>query len=83
MMRTAGFALYDAANNRLEVIRPGETTTRYIACQNLRPEMHKVHGVQVSGDEIWVFAGSPTNSRPHMKFIYRFSSLSGGGSVML
>lgn len=82
-MSTIGFALYDAANNRLEVIRPGESVTRYIPCQNLRPEMHKVHGVQVDGDEIWVFVGPPTNSRPNMKFIYRFSSLTGGASKML
>jgi hypothetical protein len=78
-----GYAQYDADRNRLEVIRPGENMTRYIPCINLRPNADKVHGVQISGDEIWVFTGPLTNPRPNKKFIYRFSSLSGGSSKML
>ena len=78
-----GYAQYDADKNRLEVIRHGENMTRYIPCMNLRPNAEKVHGVQISGDEIWVFTGPLTNPRPNKKYIYRFSSLSGGSSKML
>ena len=73
-----GYALYDAQNNRLEVIRPGETSKRYIPCMNLRPSADKVHGLQISGDEIWVFVGAHSNPMPNRKFIYSFSSLTGG-----
>ena len=78
-----GYAQYDAQQNRLEVIRPGENMTRYSPCINLRPNAEKVHGVQIDGDEIWVFVGPSTNPRPNKKYIYRFSSLSGGSSKML
>ena len=78
-----GYAQYNAQNNRLEVIRPGENMTRFIPCVNLRPNSEKVHGVQINGDQIWVFAGPLTNPRPNKKYIYRFSSLSGGSSMML
>jgi hypothetical protein len=79
-MGSAGCALYDANRNRLEVIRPGESMKRYIPCTNIRPPHDRVHGVQVDGDDIWVLVGSSTNPRPNRKFLYRFSSLSGGGS---
>ncbi|MEX6725882.1 hypothetical protein [Parapedomonas caeni] len=78
-----GYALYDASNNRLEVIRPGETMKRHIPCLNLYPSADKVHGLQISGDEIWVFVGPHSNPMPNRKIIYRFSSLSGGGSTGL
>jgi len=76
----SGFAVYDASNNRLDVIRPNETTTRHIKCNNLNPSADKVFGVEISGDEIWVFVGPHNNSRPNKKYIYFFSSLSGGSS---
>ena len=82
-MPSTGYALYDLAGNRLEVIRPGENSKRYIPCTNLRPQSDKVHGVQVDGDEIWVLVGPLTNPRPNRKILYRFSSLSGGSSRSL
>lgn len=78
-----GYAVYDAARNRLEVVRPGESTTRYIPCLNFRPGAERVFGVQVSGDEIWLLAGPSGNPRPNRKYIYRFSSLTGGASKAL
>lgn len=75
-----GYAIYDASKNRLEVIRPNESVTRYIHCNNLRPEQERVFGVQVMGDEIWVLTAPHNNQRPNKKFIYSFSSLSGGSS---
>ncbi len=75
--------MYDPAENLLEVIRPGENSKRYIPCTNLRPQSDKVHGIQVNGDEIWVLVGPLTNPRPNRKFLYRFSSLSGGSSRSL
>lgn len=82
-MSSSGYATYDAANNRLEVVRPSENMTRNIRCTNLNPAAMKVHGVQVNGDEIWVLAGPHSNPRPNRKFINRFSSLSGGASAPL
>ena len=79
-MPSSGYAIYDPAGNRLEVIRPGESMKRYIPCTNIRPPHDKVHGVQIDGDDIWVFVGPSTNPRPNRKFLYRFSSLSGGSS---
>jgi len=79
-MQKAGLAMYDAANNRLQVVRPGESITRYIQCMNLRPESDKVFGVQVNGDDIYVLVGPHSNSRPNKKILYKFSSLSGGSS---
>ena len=78
-----GLALYDHANNRLEVTRKGESMKRYVSCANIRPPHDKVHGLQVDGDDIWVLVGPSTNSRPNHKFLYRFSSLSGGSSRCL
>jgi hypothetical protein len=82
-MAKSGIAMYDVQQNRLEIIRDGENMKRYITCTNLRPNYDRVHGVQVNGDEIWVLVGPPTNPRPNRKFIYRFSSLSGGSSTSL
>ncbi len=73
-----GCAVYDANNNRLEVIRPGESVTRYISCVNLRPTSDKVYGVEIEGDEILLLIGPPQNRRPQRKIGYRFSSLTGG-----
>ena len=78
-----GYAIYDARNNRLEVVRPHDNVTRYIPCVGLRPEAERVHGVQVEGDEIWVLVGPLTNPRPIRKYIYRFSTMTGGGSMLL
>jgi hypothetical protein len=78
-----GLAIYDESTNRLEVVRPGESSTRYIPCTNLRPAELHVFGVQVEGDEIWVLVGPKNNQRPNRKIIYRFSSLSGGSSTGL
>ncbi len=75
--------MYDVTHNRLAVTRPGENLTRYIPCINLNPVSMKVHGVQINGDEIWVLVGPTTNPRPNRKIIYRFSSLTGGGSSNL
>ena len=77
---TQGYAIYDVTNNRLEIVRPNESMTRYIPCNNLRPEQERVFGVQIEGDEIWVLTGPHSNPRPNKKFIYSFSSLSGGSS---
>lgn len=82
-MPSPGYAIYDPTGNRLEVIRPGENSKRYIPCTNLRPQSDKVHGVQVNGDEICVLVGPMTNARPNRKILYRFSSLSGGSSRSL
>ena len=75
-----GYAIYDASKNRLEVVRPNESMTRYIPCNNLRPEQERVFGVQIMDDEIWVLTAPHNNQRPNKKFIYSFSSLSGGSS---
>jgi hypothetical protein len=79
-MMITGMALYDQVNNRLEVTRKGEPLKRYIPCTNIRPPHDKVHGIQVDGDDIWVLVGSSTSPKPNRKFLYRFSSLSGGSS---
>jgi hypothetical protein len=75
-----GIARYDEKTNTLFVIRPNEKGERKIKCRNLNPRAVKVFGVQVKGDEIWVLTGPKTNSRPNRKYIYKFSSLSGGSS---
>ena len=69
-----GLAIYDPHNNRLEITRKGESMKRYIPCTNIRPPHDKVHGIQVDGDDIWVWsdpaptpdrtANSYTGSRP-------------------
>ena len=82
-MAKPGIARYDEKTNMLYVIRPGENTERKIKCTNLNPRSVKVFGVQVHGDEIWVLTGPKTNSRPNRKYIYFFSSLSGGRSKSL
>jgi len=79
----SGIARYDERSNSLFVIRPGENRERKIKCTNLNPRSVKVFGVQVEGDEIWVLTGPKTNSRPNRKYIYKFSSLSGGSSRSL
>ena len=82
-MAKTGIARYDERTNTLFVIRPGENSERKIKCRNLNPRAVKVFGVQVEGDEIWVLTGPKTNSRPNRKYIYKFSSLSGGSSRSL
>jgi hypothetical protein len=82
-MASAGYAIYDPDQNRLEVVRPGENSTRYIRCTNLNPNSDHVFGVQIEGDEIWVLVGPKQNQRPNRKIGYRFSSLSGGHSRMI
>ena len=82
-MGKSGIARYDERSNSLFVIRDGENRERKIKCTNLNPKAVRVFGVQVEGDEIWVLAGPKTNSRPNRKYIYKFSSLSGGSSKSL
>ncbi len=77
-MASIGHAIYDETRNRLEVVRSGENTTRYIKCVNLDPKSLRVFGVQIDGDDIWVLVGPHQNARPNRKIGYRFSSLSGG-----
>ena len=79
-MGKSGIARYDERSNSLFVIRDGENRERKIKCTNLNPKAVKVFGVQMEGDEIWVLTGPKTNSRPNRKYIYKFSSLSGGSS---
>jgi len=79
-MNSQGYAKYNEKKNQLEVIRPGENSSRTIRCNNLDPSLLKVHGVQINGDEIWILISPKTNSRPNRKIIYYFSSLSGGAS---
>jgi len=45
-----GYAIYDGNRYRLEIVRPNENMTRYIPCNNLRPEQERVFGVQIMGD---------------------------------
>lgn len=78
-----GYALYDADANELEVIRPGESVTRRFTCLNLNPGVDKVHGIQVEGDNIWILVGPRNNPRPNRKFLYKFSTLSGGSSRLI
>ena len=82
-MASMGHAIYDETRNRLEVVRPGETTTRYIICTNLNPKSVRVFGITVDGDDIWVLVGPHQNPRPNRKIGHRFSSLSGGHSSAL
>ena len=79
-MSQEGYAIYIEELNELEVIRPGESQKRRIKCTNLRPKELHVFGVQVVGDEIWILTGSKSNNRPTTKYLYKFSSLSGGSS---
>jgi hypothetical protein len=79
-MGKTGYARYDERSNSLIVVRPGENSERKIRCTNLNPRAVKVFGVQIEGDEIWVLTGPKSNSRPNRKYIYKFSSLSGGSS---
>jgi hypothetical protein len=78
IMRDQGYATYNAANNTLEVIRPGENTTRIIRCAQIYPNHERVHGVMVDGDDILVLVGPRTNPRPTHARVYSFMSLSGG-----
>lgn len=80
-MVSDGLAIYLENSNELEVIRPGESQKRKIKCTNLNPSASHVFGVQVHGNEIWVLTGPKQNSRPNRKYIYKFSSLSGGSSM--
>ena len=82
-MKSAGYAVYDALANRLEVIRPGESIKRQIPCLNIRPASDTVQGVQIDGDEIWVLVGPKGNTRPDRKVRYQFSPLKEGGSRLL
>jgi hypothetical protein len=82
-MASAGYAIYEQGQNRLEVVRPSENTIRYIRCTNLNPKSDHVFAVQIEGDEIWVLVGPKQNQRPNRKIGYRFSSLSGGHSRMI
>ncbi len=77
-MPSQGYAMYDPANNRLEILRPGENCTRYISCTNLNTNSDKVFGLHIDGDEIWVQVGPLQNQRPNREIGYRFSSLTGG-----
>jgi len=77
----SGYAIYDEGSNRLEVVRPGESTTCYIPCANLRPAEVRVFGVQIADDEIWVLVGPKNNQRPNRKIIYLFSSLRGATAL--
>jgi hypothetical protein len=54
---------YHAQRNRLEVIGRGENMTRYIPCENLRPNAEEVRRVKNIGQEIWVFFRPLTSSR--------------------
>ena len=82
-MAKDGIARYDRHSNSLFVTRPKENRERRIRCTNLNPKAVKIFGVHVNGDEIWVLTGPKTNSRPNRKYIYKFSSLSGGSSKSL
>lgn len=82
-MGSAGYARYIDGENVLEVVRPGENTTRKIRCTNLNPSANRVFGVEIHGNEIWVVVGPLSNQRPNRKYVYLFSSLSGGASSSL
>jgi hypothetical protein len=82
-MSRQGFAVYKEETNELEVTRPGETMKRRIRCTNINPRSMKVHGVSIDGDEISVFTGPLGNPRPNRRFLYLFSSLSGGSSTSM
>jgi len=82
-MSRPGIARYDERTNTLIVIRPGESSERKIRCTNLNPKKMKIFGVEIHGDEIWVLTAPKTNSRPNRKYVYKFSSLSGGSSKSL
>ncbi len=77
-MRHQGYAMYNATNNTLEVIRPGENSTRVIRCAQIYPDREQVHGVAIDGDSILVYVGPYNNPRPTHTRIYSFMSLSGG-----
>lgn len=77
-MSHLGYATYNAANNTLEVVRPGENTTRIIRCAQIYPDHERVHGVAIDGDDIVVYVGPLTNPRPTHTRIYSFMSLNGG-----
>lgn len=81
-MSNSGHAIFNPLHRRLEVLRNGESTIRYISCHNI-PTDAKVFGVTVDGDEIFLMVGNSTSARPSYKIIYRFSSLSGGNSISL
>lgn len=76
----SGYATYDPQKNQLQIVRSNESLKRYILCTNFRPNQEQVFGVEVHGDEIWLLVGPLNNQRPNRKYIYRFSTLSGGGS---
>ena len=77
----SGIARYDERNNKLIVIRKGENIERLIPCTNFNPKGgDKYFGVEINGDEIYLLVGPKNNPRPNKKFIYKFSSLTGGGS---
>ena len=58
-MKSAGYAVYDALANRLEVIRPGESIKRQIPCLNIRPftsSEHSRHSGRLFSGE-WASSG--------------------------
>ena len=77
-MTNKGYAQYNAGNNTLEVIRPGEQCTRIIRCSNLYPESVQVFAVEVDGNEVLVYVGPHTNRRPTHVRVYSMLSLTGG-----
>ena len=76
----SGIARYDESKNCLIVVRKGESLERTIRCTNFNPGSYKYFGLETNGDEIYLLVGPKQNSRPNKKFIYKFSSLSGGSS---
>jgi hypothetical protein len=79
-MNNSGYAKYIDSLNELEVIRPGENSIRRIRCTNLNPSRDHVQGIEIHGDEIWVLTNTNKSNRPNRKYVYKFSSLSGGAS---
>jgi len=73
-----GYAMYNAANNTLEVIPPGARTRRVIRCAQIRPEHEQVHGVVIDGDAIRVYVGPYDHPRPTHACTYSFTSLGEG-----
>jgi len=54
-MSKTGYERYIESANELEVIRPGENSTRKIRCTNLKPNCDHVQGIEIHGDEDTVF----------------------------
>ena len=74
-MEHQGYAMYNAANNTLEVIPPGARTRRVIRCAQIRPE-HEQRAVAILREEMPdVFISAGHEIAPEFREFERLSTV--------